>query len=382
MIRVVIIFGTRPEVIKLAPVIRALESEPARFHTCNVATAQHMDLLYPFLERFGLRVDHDLAVMRPGQSPAEVCRRVLEGLEPVLAHEAPNLVLVQGDTTTALAGALAGFYGGIPVGHVEAGLRSGDRENPFPEEINRQLISRLATYHFAATTLNRQTLLAEGVPPDRIAVTGNPVVDTLHAVISGPGSAPRIERQVASLTGLKLVVLTTHRRESFGAIMRGHLRALRDFVDRHADVGLAFPVHPNPRVREAAEAILGGRPRVCLLSPLDYDDFVHLMSRAWLIVSDSGGVQEEAPSLGRPLLVLRENTERPEAIQAGIARLVGASPQRLSELLEEAYAEGSWIADVQQIENPYGAGDSGPRIAQAIARWLEGEVAPTAERAG
>jgi UDP-N-acetylglucosamine 2-epimerase (non-hydrolysing) len=366
MHKVLTLFGTRPEVIKLAPVIRALEERPRRFRTVNVASGQHTDLLYPLARAFGLRLDHDLEVMAPGQTPSQVCGRVLAALDPILEQERPDVVLIQGDTTTALAGALAAFHRRIPVGHVEAGLRSGNAVSPFPEEMNRRLVTRIARLHFAATAHNVETLLAEGVPASHVVRTGNPVVDALESVLERSDPSPVVDGILGKLEGLRPIVLTTHRRESFGEVMGGNLRVLRDFVARHRDVALVFPVHPNPSVREPTEAILRDTPRVFLLDPLDYFDFVRLLSRAWLIVSDSGGVQEESPSLGVPLLVIRENTERPEALETGVARLVGGSPERLAALLEDAWADDSWAHHVRETENPFGRGDAGPRIADAL----------------
>lgn len=367
------LFGTRPEVIKLAPVIHALEARPDRWHTLNVSSSQHTDLLYPFAERLAVRIDRDLAVMKPGQTPSEVLARVLTGLDPLFDTEPPDLLLIQGDTTTALAGALAAFHRGIPVGHVEAGLRSGDALSPFPEEMNRRLVTRLSRYHFAATRTNAETLMAEGVPEHWIVMTGNPVVDSLHAILKDHEPSARLNEVLAPLKGLRLIALTTHRRESFGSTMEGHLSVLRRFVERHEDLALVFPVHPNPAVRAAAEAALSGAPRVLRLDPLEYPDFIQLLSRAWLIVSDSGGVQEEAPTLGKPLLVLRENTERPEVLDCGVGRLVGNSPARLESLLEEALVDAAWFERARTAPNPFGAGDSGQRIAAAIERLLAEE---------
>ena len=370
MTTVLCLFGTRPEVIKLAPVIRELEARPQCFRAVNVSSCQHADLLHPFVRHFAIRVDHELGVMQSDQAPGEVCARVLTGLEPVLAAERPDLLLVQGDTTTALAGALAGFYAGIPVGHVEAGLRSGNAASPFPEEMNRRLITRLARYHFAATEHNARQLRAEGVPDADVALTGNPVVDALESVCGKLEASPELREVLDALRGTRLVALTTHRRESFGAVLSGNLRVLRSFVRRHEDVSLVFPVHPNPQVERPAREILGSTPRVRLLAPLDYFDFIGLLSVAWLVVSDSGGVQEEAPTLGVPLLVLRENTERPEAIEAGVARLVGGAPQKLEALLEEVYSNADWTARVRRTPNPFGRGDAAARIVSAIEEWL------------
>lgn len=368
--RVLTVFGTRPEVIKLAPVIAELEARGSAFETVNVTSAQHKDLLYPFVRLFGIRVDHDLDVMEPDQTPNQVCARVLTSLDRLLTRERPDLLLVQGDTTTAMAGALAGFHRRIPVGHVEAGLRSGNPLSPYPEEMNRRLITRLATYHFAATPGNRDTLLAEDVPAESIFVTGNPVVDALQAMLRRAAVSSTVAELLAATDGLKRIVLTTHRRESFGEVMAENLRVLRRFVARRHDVALVFPVHPNPAVVGPAREILSGHPRLHLVPPLNYEDFIVLLTHAWLIVSDSGGVQEEAPTLGKPVLILRENTERPEAIEAGVARLVGGVPARLAAMLDELYDDGAWAAQVGARHNPFGRGDSGQRIVDVIAQVL------------
>jgi UDP-N-acetylglucosamine 2-epimerase (non-hydrolysing) len=373
MPKVLTLFGTRPEVIKLAPVIRELESPERGYETVNVASGQHRQLVEPLCRLFGLRVDHDLAVMRPGQSPSRLCARILEALDPLLAHEAPDLVLVQGDTTTSLAGALAAFHRQIAIGHVEAGLRSGDPSRPFPEEMNRRLVTRMATWNFAPTPLNRTTLLSEGVPAGQIFVTGNPIVDALrHILATAEPTAPLIELLDAT-RGLELIVLTMHRRENHGRFMQTCLRRLATFVASRPRTALVFPVHPNPAVVAAAR-VLRGRPRIHLIEPLDYPDFIHLLSNAHLIISDSGGVQEEAPTLGKPLIVLRAQTERPEALRCGVARLLGPDPERVRPLLEEAFEERSWTRQVQRVRNPFGSGDAARHIVGAIDDVLAGEM--------
>src|SRR2546427_4882132 len=369
--KVLTVFGTRPEVIKLAPIIEQLEVQPDVFRTVNVTSAQHTDLLYPFVRMFGIRVDHDLHIMEPNQTPNQVCARVLARLDLILDEERPDLILVQGDTTTAMAGALAGFHRRIPIGHVEAGLRSGNAYSPYPEEMNRRLITRLATYHFAATRRNRATLLAEGVPENTVFVTGNPVVDSLHAMLERAGDSPVVARLLEATSGLKRIVLTAHRRESFGDVMAGNLGALRSFVVSHPDVGLLFPVHPNPDVVGPATTILSGHPRIHLIPPLGYEDFIVLLSRAWLLVSDSGGVQEEAPTLGKPVLILRENTERPEAIEAGGARLLRGEPLPAAALVREEDPRRRWIHHVGKGGNPFRQGDAGKRVAHIILRPLD-----------
>ena len=364
--KVMVLFGTRPEAIKLAPVIHTLNGRG--LDTIVVSSSQHTHLLRPFLRSLKIRVDHDLRVMKKDQSPNEVCSRVVAKVDKILVTERPDLVLIQGDTTTALAGALAGFNRGIAVGHVEAGLRSGNPMSPFPEEMNRRLISQVAKFHFAATEQNRRSLLAEKVPADRIFVTGNPVVDSLRAMLKNLKPTQKIRQLLDSTYGKKRLLLTTHRRESFGPAMTANLRVIRDFVKCHSDVCLLFPVHPNPNVRAATTAILGCADNVHLLDPLDYSDFLALQKASWLIVSDSGGVQEEAPSMGKPLLVIRENTERPEAIAAGVAKLVGASSTKLRLLLEENYASDNWVRSVKKIANPFGDGHAAERIASVIGQ--------------
>lgn len=366
--KVLVLFGTRPEVIKLAPVIHELRKR--FFQTIVVSSSQHKQLLRPFLETLEVDIDFDLGVMRRNQSPTEVCSRILAKLDKVLESERPDLILVQGDTTTTLAGALAGFYRRIPVGHVEAGLRSGNLMSPYPEEMNRRVISQIATFHFAATEKNRSNLLAEDVPSDRIFVTGNPVVDSLRGMLKKISPSPKIAELIESTAGKKRILLTTHRRESFGTVMTANMKVLRDFVDKHQDVCLFFPVHPNPNVKVIAKEVLGKRKRIHLLNPLDYGDFLAIMQSTWLIVSDSGGVQEEAPSLGKPLLVMRENTERPEAIRAGVSKLIGTDPGALKHLLEENYSVDTWIKSVKEVANPFGDGRSSARIVRIIEEKL------------
>lgn len=366
---VLTVFGTRPEAIKLAPVIAELERRPRTFRTVNVSSGQHTDLLAPFVKLFNLRVDHDLNVMRPGQPLSQLFARVLNELDPIVAEIRPDAVLVQGDTTTAVAAALAAFHRGIPVGHVEAGLRTDDPLSPFPEEMNRRLATRLARWHFAGTANHCRTLRREGVPRENIIRTGNPVVDALQQIGTANAPSPRVQTILDATHGLKRVVLTTHRRESFGSVLEGNLLALRDFVERHADTALVFPVHPNPAVRELASARLAGRERIHLTDPLDYPDFIGLLSRAWLIASDSGGVQEEAPSLGVPLLVLRASTERAEAIDAGCAKLA-PTPEALAEMLERNYADCAQES-APPDRNPFGDGRAARRIVRALARFFD-----------
>ncbi len=365
--RVACVFGTRPEIIKFAPVIQELRRRD-HLTPLNICTSQHTDLALPFLSGFGLEVHHDLKVMRPGQSLNVLASRVLEGLDAVLEQERPDFLLVQGDTTSALAGAMAAFQRDIPVGHIEAGLRSGDLRSPFPEEMNRRLISRLATVHFAATQRNREALLAEGVEAETIFVTGNPIVDALQQVLTH--SAEEEHPILRATEGTRRIVLTAHRRENFASNLEGYFQVLRDFVERHSDVSLIFPVHPNPNVRRLAAQHLEGRERIHLLDPMPYPVFMRLLSRAWLIVSDSGGIQEEAPTLGVPLLVIRENTERPESIECGAARLIGEDPRVLAAQLETLGAPDQDDFGGRRVQNPFGDGRSAVRIADAISLTL------------
>ncbi len=376
-LKILVLFGTRPEAIKLAPIIHELKKK--FIQTIIVSSSQHKELLKPFLKMLEIETDFDLRVMKKDQTLSQVCSRVIAKLDVVLAAEKPDLILVQGDTTTALAGALAAFNHKIPVGHVEAGLRSGNLHSPFPEEMNRRLISQIASFHFAATESNRKNLLNEQIPTDKIFITGNTVVDTLHFILKKLTPGKKINELIEATTDQKRILLTTHRRESFGEAMSGNLKVLRDFVERRKDVCLIFPVHPNPNVRAVTEEILAGHQRIYLLEPLDYTDFVALMKASWLIVSDSGGIQEEAPSLGKPLFVLRENTERPEAIRSGVAKLVGGNPRTLKLMLEENYSVQTWIKSVGEVSNPFGDGKSAKRITRIIEEKLNPKVSRKAK---
>lgn len=371
--KVLVLFGTRPEAIKLAPVIDELKAND--FHTIVVSSSQHKDLLAPFLETLEIKIDYNLQVMTANQTPNEICSRVMAKLDKILDTEKPDLILVQGDTTTTLAGALTGFNRKIPVGHVEAGLRSGNINSPFPEEMNRRIVSQIASFHFTATEKNRQNLLYEHISTEKIFPTGNPVVDSLNLILKTLKRSDEIHNLISNTAGLKRILLTTHRRESFGATMSGNLEVLRDFVERRKDVCLIFPVHPNPNVRRVTQKILAEQERIFLLEPLGYVDFIALMKKSWLIISDSGGVQEEAPSLGKPLFILRENTERPEAIEAKVAKLVGGNPVTLHKMLEENYAIETWIKSVKEIRNPFGDGRAAKRIVKIIREKLGARAA-------
>jgi UDP-N-acetylglucosamine 2-epimerase (non-hydrolysing) len=367
-LKVLCVFGTRPELIKFLPVLRELRRRRG-VTPVTVLTSQHTDLVQPLIDLWKVRIDHDLKAMVHGQTLNSLMSRLLTRLDDVLAVERPDIVLVQGDTASALAAAMAAWHRQMPVGHIEAGLRSGMRTSPFPEELNRRLVTSLATLHFAPTSRNAATLAAEGVPADRILLTGNPIVDAVELIRNRHKPSPAIASLLHRLAGRRIVLLTTHRRESFGRVMRERLGVLRAFVEARPDVSLVFPVHSNPAVREVAERELGDVPGVHLLPPLTYPDFLHCLAASWLVVSDSGGVQEEAPSLGKPLLIIRENTERPEVLETGVARLVGESAERLLAELLEAEVPGSWASHACPVENPFGQGDSARRIVDGILSW-------------
>jgi UDP-N-acetylglucosamine 2-epimerase (non-hydrolysing) len=365
---VLFVLGTRPEAIKLAPLILLLRDHPA-LQPVVCATAQHRSLLDGVLERFGIAADIDLDVMSPGQTPSVVAARVLERLDAVLASNPPQFVLVQGDTTTCLAGALAAFHRRIPVGHVEAGLRTGDLTQPFPEEANRVLTTHLATLHFAPTERARQALLADHVPPDRIFLTGNTGIDALLY------TEARLEAGVwpgyaGELTpGARLILLTAHRRESFGEGFGRICEAVRH-IARRSDVEIVYPVHPNPNVRDVVHRALGDVPRVRLIEPQDYVPFVDLMRRAEILLTDSGGVQEEGPSFHKPVVVMREVTERQEAVEAGVARLVGTDTALICHTVESLLDSPEARAAMTHQSNPFGDGQASIRIANAIASFL------------
>jgi UDP-N-acetylglucosamine 2-epimerase (non-hydrolysing) len=368
--RVLVALGTRPEVIKLAPVVFALRRVPG-LDVRVLATAQHRDLLDQALAPFGLVPDIDLDLMRDGQQLASLTARVVERVDGVLASLRPDLLVVQGDTTTVFGASLAAFYRHVGIGHVEAGLRTHDLTNPFPEEANRQLTSVLATLHFAPTARARAALLAEGVPDDRIAVTGNPVVDALQWLIEHRSVPQGAALEQALPVGSRVLLVTTHRRESWGHEMASICDALRELIARFPDVHVVLPVHPNPEVRKVVTARLEGLERAHLTPPLDYVTFVGLLRRARLVLTDSGGVLEEAVSLGRPVLVLRKHTERPEACERGLAEVVGTDPQAIlasaSRLLMAAPGEEGVGGS-----SPYGDGQAAARIATAVSRWFDG----------
>ena len=364
-----VVFGTRPEAIKMAPVVQALSRR--EYIRCQVTvTAQHREMLDQVLQLFQIKPDFDLNLMKPGQTLTEVTTRALIGLGEVFHKERPELVLVHGDTTTTFAAALAAFYAKIPVGHVEAGLRTGNKSSPFPEEINRKLTGSLADFHFAPTPTARENLLREGVPAGQIFVTGNTVIDALLATVkpSYDFKNEEIQRILEQEKGRRMIMVTTHRRENLGEPMRQIYRALAEMLSQFPDAYILFPVHKNPRVREVAEEVLGSNSRVHLIEPLDYEPFVNLMDRSYLILTDSGGIQEEAPSLGKPVLVVRDTTERPEAVTAGTVSLVGTSYDKVYAELYRLLTDNQAYRAMATSINPYGDGQAAERIAGIINR--------------
>jgi UDP-N-acetylglucosamine 2-epimerase (non-hydrolysing) len=368
MKKVLVLFGTRPEAIKLCALVLHLQSMKEKFEVRVCVTAQHRSMLDGVLERFGVTPEYDLDVMTPNQTLSSLTARILKRLEPVLARERPDFVLVQGDTTTTFAGALAAFYQNIHVGHVEAGLRTGDLRQPFPEEMNRLLTTRLSTLHFAPTARARRNLLADGVVPERVYVTGNTGIDALlytrdcleSGVWSGyEGALPPPERN--------LIVVTTHRRENFGDGIESICAALKGIAERD-DVVIILPVHRNPNVRRVIERELNNCERIELIDPQDYVSFVDLMRRAALILTDSGGIQEEAPSLGKRVLVMREKTERQEAVEAGTAILVGTNRHRIRSIVDNILKQIHKGNGLQPIANPFGDGHACERIAEILAK--------------
>jgi UDP-N-acetylglucosamine 2-epimerase (non-hydrolysing) len=366
MIRVLSVFGTRPEAIKMAPVVTALQQAPDLFESHICVSAQHREMLDQVLGVFDLKADHDLDLMTAAQSPADVVARVLQRLPALLQQIRPDVLLVQGDTMTTFAAAFAAYLERIPSGHVEAGLRTGDRYRPFPEEMNRVMTSRLASIHFAPTTQAQETLLREGVPAKDVHLTGNTVIDALLQTVRD-----NYTFQLPQLATLdprrKVILVTTHRRESFGAPLQSTCAAIRDLATRFPELQFVLPVHPNPEVKETVERLLCDLPGMYLIPPVDYLEFVHLMNRAYLILTDSGGVQEEAPSLGKPVLVLRDVTERPEGVAAGTAVVVGTDRERIVSVASQLLTSREAYRRMANAVNPYGDGKASGRIVHALA---------------
>ena len=362
---VLVVFGTRPEIIKLAPVIRELKRKPRRFRVRLLATAQHRGMLDQMLDVFGLHPDLDLNLMRPGQSLDGLTARIALNVGRALRDERPDLVIVQGDTTTAMVSALTAFHQGIAVAHVEAGLRTGDLDDPFPEEMNRKVISALASWHFAPTRGAARNLKNEGVPSSRIAVTGNTVIDALAMMDKILVDRPLPLRLKPES---RLVLVTAHRRESFGRPLDNICSGLIDIARTHPDVEIVYPVHPNPNVRAAVQARLSGRDRIHLIRPLDYFEFLSLLKKAYLVLTDSGGIQEEAPFYHKPVLVLRKRTERPEGLAAGVARLTGTNRASIVREATKILDDPRLHARMSRGRNPYGDGQAARRIAAFLEK--------------
>ncbi|MCI6159507.1 MAG: UDP-N-acetylglucosamine 2-epimerase (non-hydrolyzing) [Selenomonadaceae bacterium] len=365
-IKVMTVFGTRPEAIKMAPVVLELKKHPESIIPVVAVTAQHREMLDQVLHLFQIKPDYDLNIMAAGQTLFDITTKAMHGLDKVLTVEKPDLVLVHGDTTTTFAGALASYYHQVPVGHVEAGLRTYNKYSPFPEEMNRQLTGRIADLHFAPTDTSEKNLLQEHIPADQIFVTGNTVIDALHHTVQDSFDFEDETLQGVDFTGKRIILVTTHRRENLGEPMRHVYKALRQLTEEFDDVEVVFPVHKNPKVREVVNEELGGLEKVHLIDPLDYEPFANLMHRAHLILTDSGGVQEEAPALGKPVLVLRDTTERPEAVEAGTVKLIGTNRERVYEEARRLLVDDAEYHRMAESVNPYGDGHAAERILQAI----------------
>jgi UDP-N-acetylglucosamine 2-epimerase (non-hydrolysing) len=360
------VFGTRPEAIKLAPLIKLAENQPGKYRPLAIVTAQHREMLDQVLDLFSIRPDYDLDILKPRQSLSGIAAAAITGLDSILAKEKPDFVVVQGDTSTTFIGALASFYHKIRVAHVEAGLRTRRKYYPFPEEINRHLTSVLSDAHFAPTSVSRQNLLDEGIAPEKIWITGNTVIDALHDVLRWNRPCPNPVLARAAHEKLRMIFVTSHRRENQGKPQERICSALLELVDRFQDVLIAFPVHLSPAVRETVLPRLERHDRIALLDPIDYFETIHFMKASYLMLTDSGGIQEEAPALGKPVLVLREETERPEGIDAGTVRLVGTDSSNIVRIVSELLADSTMYKKMAEAVNPYGDGLASERILQAL----------------
>lgn len=374
MIKVMTVFGTRPEAIKMAPVVLELQKHADRIQTIVAVTAQHRQMLDQVLDLFQITPDYDLDIMSQGQTLYDITTKSLMGLKDVLAKEKPDLVLVHGDTTTTFAGALASYYQQVPVGHVEAGLRTGDIYSPFPEEMNRKLTGAIAAIHFAPTATAKANLLKENVNPSHIYVTGNTVIDALMTTVAGDYDFGDDLKDV-DFQNHRVILLTTHRRENLGEPMRHIYKALRRIIEEIPDTEIVFPVHRNPLVRKVVEEELAGVDRIHLIDPMEYEPFANLMSLSSLVLTDSGGIQEEAPSLGKPVLVLRNTTERPEAVEAGTVRLIGTDKDVVYAETKRLLTDQAAYDAMSNAVNPYDDGKASQRIVQAILHVFAGEEA-------
>ncbi len=364
------IFGTRPEAIKMAPVIKKLNENPNIDHRACV-TAQHRDMLDQVLNIFGIKPDYDLNIFSPGQSLSDIMAKSLKGLEEAIKDFGPDLILVQGDTSTVFAGALAAFYNNVEIGHIEAGLRSGNLYSPFPEEANRKLTGIISNFHFAPTEDSKENLLKEGYSEENIYITGNTSIDALLDITEKPFEFEDEVLKNIDFDSKRVILLTSHRRENLGKPMENIFSAVRRIVDKYDDCEVVFPVHLNPKVREIAERILGDSERVHLIEPLDYLPFANLQKKSYFIITDSGGVQEEAPTLGKPILVIREETERPEGIEAGTAKLVGTSEEKVFSSMDTLMSDEEAYEKMASAVNPYGDGTAAEKIVDIIEKSFE-----------
>ncbi|PXW92051.1 UDP-N-acetylglucosamine 2-epimerase [Streptohalobacillus salinus] len=361
-IKVMPVFGTRPEAIKMAPLVLELQKRSDQFETIVTVTAQHREMLDQVLSIFGITPTYDLNIMQPKQTLAGVTTRALMGLDEVIREAKPDIVLAHGDTTTTFAASLAAYYNQVAVGHVEAGLRTWDKYSPFPEEINRQLTGVMSDLHFAPTTQSKENLLTENKQEETIFITGNTAIDALNTTVTATYTHPLLD----TIGEKRLVLMTAHRRENLGENMQQMFRAIRRLVDAHEDIHVVYPVHLNPLVQEAANKILGEHDRIDLIPPLDVVDFHNFQSRAELILTDSGGVQEEAPSLGVPVLVLRDTTERPEGVASGTLKLAGTDEETIFNLADTLLSDQDSYNQMAKASNPYGDGKASARICEAI----------------
>ena len=365
-LRLMTVFGTRPEAIKMCPLVLEMHKYPEYIEPIVAVTAQHREMLDQVLELFYIKPDYDLNIMASGQTLYDITTRALNGLKEVIEDAKPDMVLVHGDTTTTFAGALAAFYAQVPVGHVEAGLRTGNKYSPYPEEMNRKLTGSIADMHFAPTSTSKENLLKENVNPEAIMVTGNTVIDALQTTVKANYEFADAEFNKIFARGNRLILMTTHRRENLGEPMRNVYKALRKVLETHADVEAIFPVHKNPKVREIVQEELGGLERVHLIEPMDYEPFANLMGKVDIVLTDSGGIQEEAPALGKPVLVLRDTTERPEAVDAGTVKLVGTGYEDVLRETNLLLDDPAHYQKMAEAANPYGDGKACERIIRAI----------------
>ena len=371
-LKVMVVFGTRPEAIKMAPLVLELQKHRDTIETITVVTAQHRQMLDQVLETFRILPDYDLDIMGKNQSLLDITGKILQKFDSVVKEENPDIILVHGDTTTTFVASLVAFYNQVRIGHVEAGLRTFDKYSPFPEEMNRQMTDNLSDLYFAPTSESKENLLKENHPESAIFITGNTAIDALKLTVQSDYYHQVLDQLDPSK---KLILVTMHRRENQGQPMRDVFGALREMVDRHSEIEVVYPVHLSPAVQEAAKDILGGHDRIHLIEPLDVLDFHNLASKSYFIMTDSGGVQEEAPSLGKPVLVLRDTTERPEGVRAGTLRLVGTEPSRVKETMEALLTDDTLYENMSQAPNPYGDGKASERIVNAIKAYFGFTVA-------